>query len=320
MCMCFRMFFGLVFFGLLSWNLLGEEIKDHKVAPKEYTLQKSYIVHSSQIYSTMLFPEISKNFKIAVLPEEKFSITLKSYEVVGIFERNGFILHTPHSEVEFIYQAPMPFDKPKEFIKRHYVEFYEQNCPQSLVISDVIIESTQDIDLENASLAFFKKNSAFKNARGTLIVNIQTNTKSTQGKKNQKIFLPYTIKGQIKGFETTQNIRPGEDFNQNNTKAVEFEFDKITSMPACESEVFFSSARTYLGNKTIVSKDKLRKALLVKKGEIVLVNTQTQGISVQNTFEAMQSGGFGEVINAKNVNSGRIVKIKITQKNQGTIL
>ena len=305
--------------GFLSiTNLVSEEIKDHKVAPKEYTLEKSYIVHNSQIYSTMLFPEIPKKFKIAILPEQQFSITLKSYDVVGIFERNGFILHTPYSEVEFTYQAPMEFEKPKEFIKRHYVEFYEEHCPKSFTLSEIMIESSQNIDFENASFAFFKKNTAFKNAKGTLIVSTQTNTKNTP--QEQKFFIPYAIKAQIKSFQTTQNMKAGDDFNENNTKVVEIDFDKITSIPACENEIAFSSAKTYLNAGTLLSKDRLRKSLLVKKGEIVLVNTNTKGITVQNSFEAMQSGGFGEVINAKNINSGRIVKIKITQKNQGIIL
>lgn len=314
--MCFKNFLIFVLCGLTLCNLASEEITDYKIAPKEYTLDKSYIVHSSQIYSTMLFPEIPKNFKIAILPEQKFSITLKSYDVVGIFERNGFILHTPYSEVEFTYQAPMEFEAPKEFIKRHYVEFYEQNCPQSFAISDIIIHSPQDIDFKNASFAFFKKNTAFKNAKGTLVVN----SKNAQSKKEQKHFIHYIIKAQIKGFETTKNMRPGENFDENNTKIVEFDFDKMTSMPVCENEITFSSARTYLNSGTLLSKDKIRKALLVKKGEIIFVNAKTQGVSMQNTFEAMQNGGFGEIINAKNTDSGRVVKVKITQKNQGIIL
>ena len=60
--------------------------------------------------------------------------------------------------------------------------------------------------------------------------------------------------------------------------------------------------------------------MLVKKGEIVLVRSVGGGFALQTRLEALQSGRFGEVIEARASDSKKILKIKIVGKNQGIVL
>ena len=94
--MCFRI---LCIISLL-WGVLGsEEMSTHTIAPKEYTLEPSYILSHTQILSTSLFPQIPKSFPIASFPQQGFSFKMRAYEVAAIFKRNGFVLHTPQGDV-----------------------------------------------------------------------------------------------------------------------------------------------------------------------------------------------------------------------------
>ena len=56
------------------WGTLNaEEITQHTIAPKEYTLEPSYTLSHTQILSTHLLPQISKSFLICCLKKTRWN-------------------------------------------------------------------------------------------------------------------------------------------------------------------------------------------------------------------------------------------------------
>ncbi|RDU55545.1 flagella basal body P-ring formation protein FlgA [Helicobacter sp. MIT 00-7814] len=281
---------------------------------QEFSLAKSYVVEDSKIYAHTLFPEIQKRFLLAVIPQDSLNLIMPSFEVARIFERNGYKLQTPFKEVLFTYQASLKLQKPREFLQKLYTDFFNANCPQSLRVDSIKfsnLEELQGVDFTNADFELFGKSSALKKSSGTLVA------KFPQDKK--KIFLQYEVHAFVKILSTTRNVSAGEEL-QDSIFAQEVAFERFSALPACESDLTLASAKVYLAKGSFVSKDKLRPKILVKKGEFVLVQSEGEGFSMQNSLEALQNGSFGEVINAKNTQSGKVVRVKITNKNKGVLL
>ena len=308
------MFFKKLFlFCALACVFYADELAQFPTK-QEFSLAKSYVVEDSKIYAHTLFPEIQKHFLLAVIPQDSLNLVMPSFEVARIFERNGYKLQTPFKEVLFTYQASLKLQKPREFLQKLYTDFFNANCPQSLRVDSIKfsnLEELRGVDFTNADFELFGKNSALKKSSGTLVA------KFTQDKK--KIFLQYEVHALVKILSTTRNVSAGEEL-QDSVLAQEVAFERFSSLPACESDLSQVSAKVYLAKGSFISKDKLRPKILVKKGEFVLVQSEGEGFSMQNSLEALQNGSFGEVINAKNIQSGKVVRIKITNKNKGILL
>ena len=313
MCMCFRI---LCIISLLWGVLASEEMSTHTIAPKEYTLEPSYILSHTQILSTSLFPQIPKSFPIASFPQQGFSFKMRAYEVAAIFKRNGFVLHTPHTDVEFVYRSSMELRKPKEAIERLYTEYFEGVCPGSFSIDSVSVRlqderHSRDLSeiLSHADFELFGRQATLKKPSGVLIART----------KDSKILFVYEIKARFRAFYVSKALSAGEGI-EGHTESKEVAFQKLGALPVCEGEIAFASARSYLPQGTLLTKDKVRPLVLVKKGEIVLVRSVGGGFALQTRLEALQSGRFGEVIEARASDSKKILKIKIVGKNQGIVL
>lgn len=307
------MFFKKLFLFCVFACVFADELA-HFPTKREFSLAKSYIVEDSEIYAHTLFPEIQKRFLLFMMPQDSLKFIVPSFEVAHIFEHNGYKLQTPFKEVLFTYQPSLKFQKPREFLQKLYTNFFNANCPQSLRIDSIKfsnLEELQGVDFTNADFELFGKISALKKSSGTLVA------KFPQDKK--KIFLQYEVYAFVKTLSTTRNVSAGEEL-QDSVSAQEVAFERFSVLPACESDLALASAKVYLTKGSFVSKDKLRPKILVKKGELVLVQSEGEGFSMQNSLEALQNGTFGEVINAKNTQSGKVVRIKITNKNKGTLL
>lgn len=296
--------------------LASEEIGNYIVAPKEYTLAPTYTLSHTQILSTHLFPEIPKSFFIANFPQQSFNLKIRSYEVAAIFKRQGFVLHTPHSDVEFIYRTSMDLQKPKEAIRRLYTQYFDAICPNAFVIDSIEVRLQDDRQFQNlsevlvdAEFELFGKQAALKKPSGVLVART----------KDSKIFFVYEITARLKALYTTKALSTQESI-QDHTESKTIAFQKLGSLPVCESEVAFGSAKSYLPKGTLLTKDKLRPSILVKKGEFVFVESVGGGFSLHTQLEALQSGSFGEVIEARASESKKILKIKIVGKNQGVVL
>ncbi len=299
------------------WGTLNaEEITQHTIAPKEYTLEPSYTLSHTQILSTHLFPQISKSFLIASFPQQSFSFKMRAYEVAAIFKRHGFVLHTPHSDVEFVYRSSMDLQKPQEAIKRLYTEYFEGVCPGAFSVDSVLVRLQDDREihdlseiLTHASFELFGKQRAFKKSNGVLVARTG----------DSKILFVYEMSARLKALYTTKPLSAGEGI-EGFVESKTLTFQRLSTLPACEEEIAFASARSYLPQGTLLTKDKLRPLILVKKGESVLVQSVGGGFALQTSLEALQSGSFGEVIEARASESKKILKVKIVGKNQGVVL
>lgn len=311
--MCFRILLCLGF----VWGVLGgEEITQHTIAPKEYTLEASYTLSHTQILSTHLFPQIPKAFLIASFPQQGFYVKMRSYEVAAIFKRHGYVLHTPHSDVEFVYRSSMELEKPQDVIKRLYTEYFDNICPGVLRIDSVSVRlqderQAKNLDklLSHASFELYGKQAALKKSSGVLVARTQ----------DSKVLFVYEIGAHFKALYTTKNLNAGEGI-EGYVESKDVAFRKIGALPVCAEEVAFGSARSYLARGTLLTKDKLRPLILVKKGEPVLVRSVGGGFALQTSLEALQNGSFGEVIEARANESKKILKVKIVGKNQGVLL
>lgn len=202
--------------------------------------------------------------------------------------------------------------EPMRFLQDLYTQYYEANCVASFVLDSVDLVNVSEfsgMDLSNAEFELFHKTNALKKSSGVLVVKIQ----------EKKLFLQYKISAHITVFYALKDLSAGKSFD-GFVGERRVKFERFTSLPACRDDFKYNVAKVYLPKDMTITKDRLRAKILVKKGDFVQVKAQGDGFVLQHSLQALQSGSYGEVINVKNIQSGKIVRIKIVDKNQGVLL
>lgn len=70
----------------------------------------------------------------------------------------------------------------------------------------------------------------------------------------------------------------------------------------------------------IITRDKIKPRVFVKKGESIHASSTSNGISLEVLLIAKQNGVYNEIINAENPQSGKILRVKVIDEGKGEIL
>lgn len=305
-------FFMLWIFAVMG--ALADDIKiPNSVPSSKLHLQKSYSVSQNNIYSTDLFPQMDRKFKLASFPPDRFTLRLKSVDIKLIFQRFGYEISSFESDVvEFEFVSSMKENDALEFIQKMYIEHYGKD----LQIDKILVRPLGSLPKDYALIDFSIPNFAVKKNSGTLTMRYRTpNTEFIK-----KLSFIYEIQARLRVVKSTQNIHSSENLSLQNVREDFIKFERVGAEFVSIEDIQKYSAKSYIRTQMPITKDKLKPRILVKKGDMVRVFGVQEGVSIETMLVAKQSGAYNEIINAQNPNSGKILRIRVVSENKGEII
>lgn len=305
------------FFVLLVFAVMGavaDDIEIPKSVPSsKLHLQKSYQISQNDIYSTDLFPQINRKFKLASFPPDRFTLRLKSVDLKLIFQRFGYEIISFESDiVEFEFVSSMKENDALEFIQKMYIQHYGKD----LQIDKILVRPLARLPKDYTLIDFSIPNFAVKKNNGTFAMRYRTpNTEHIK-----KLSFIYEIQAHLRVAKSTQNIHSSENLSLQNVREDLIKFERVGAEFVSIEDIQKYSAKSYIRIQTPITKDKLKPRILVKKGDMVRVFGIQEGVSIETMFVAKQSGAYNEIINAQNLDSGKILRIRVVSENKGEII
>lgn len=266
-------------------------------------IKESYTLDRNEIYSTDLFPN-SPKFLIARFGEH-FTLTLPSQKLQELFSSHSIAFQSPFSQITFNYYSTLPLKKIKEKIALALREQYP-----TIKIKEIKLKPIGS-DLKREKIFELKtiQNAIFKKKKFQILLNTSSGV------------VPFLceVDASIQAYVAKMDIRAREDLDKSNVEKKEIEFDGFLQPPINQQEFLSSSARSFIKQGQIITTNKIKPKLFVKKGDMIEVSYQEEGVRITARLEAMQNGSLGEEIVAKNPVSKKTLKIKVVAQGRGEI-
>lgn len=284
----FALFFIFFLFGFCKENII---------------IKESYTLSRNEIYSTDLIPN-SPKFLLARFGEH-FTLTLPSQKLQELFSSHSIAFQTSFPQITFIYDSSLPLQNVKEKITLALKEQYP-----NIKIKEIKLKPMGG-DLGREKIFELKtiQNAIFKKKTFQILLNTSSGV------------VPFLceVGAKIEVYVAKTDIRAREDLDKSNVEKKEIEFDGFLQPPINEREFLSSSARSFIKQGQVVTINKIKPKLFVKKGDMIEVSYQEGGVKVLARLEAMQNGSLGEEILARNPISKKSLKIKIIAYGKGEI-
>lgn len=205
----------------------------------------------------------------------------------------------------------------KQAITQAYTEFYAK-CPLKVQAVQVSLASGSPTTLEQIlkhakvpqDLNLQWRSPQFLNPDGLLNLSLQ----------NQSVWVRYKIKATIQVYKSKSMLRKDQNLDASNTYQVTIPFTRFFVMPIDSSYINHASVRSFLAANTLLSIDKVGAQILVYKHEIFHATLKEGAISLETSLQALENGVLNQVIQALNVESKKVVQVKITGFLKGEVL
>lgn len=279
----------LVFF--LLYSLLHSQIKE------------TYNISSNEIYSTDLLPQAPK-FLIARFGEN-FELKIPTQNLKGLFASYSLEFVSEYPQITFFYKNSLPLTQVKQKIKTAFLEQYP-----TIYIKEIRLKPIgKDLNHQKVFELTKIQNAMFKKKTFQILLNTSNG------------IIPFLceVDAEIEVYVAKEDIRAREDLDSQNVAKKKVKFEGFLQPPINEQELLSSSARSFIKQDQVITINKIKPKLLVKKGDMIEVSLQESGVSINARLEAMQNGGLGEVIMVKNPTSKKTLKVKITAYGKGEV-
>lgn len=266
-------------------------------------IKESYSISSNEIYSTHLLPKAPK-FLIARFGEN-FSLTLPAQKLKDLFASHSLAFNSPYPQITFIYHSPLPLTQVKEKISQALILEYPKIQIQDIKLKPI----GRDIDPQTILELKTIQNAMFKKKSFQILLNTSMGV------------MPFLceVQARLEVYVAREDIRAREELSVGNVERKWVEFEGFIQPPISESEFFSSSARSFIKQGQIITINKIKPKLFVKKGDMIEVSLQEGGVKITSRLEAMQNGALGEEIIARNPTSKKNIKIKIIGVGKGEV-
>lgn len=288
-------------------------VQNKQMQDSKLHLQKSYPISKSDIYSTDMFPTLKHSFKIATLPPEKFTLKLKAADIQLLFARWGYEISSfEDTFVEFYYTSDIREKHIVDFIQKAYMQHYGEN----LHIDTVIVRPVNQLPAMYEVIEYDMADSMMKKNSGTISVRYRVQN-SSQIKKSTFI---YMIRAKLDVIKATRNIPANDALSAENTYEESIIFGRTNATYITSSEITNLSAKSYINANSVITRDKTKPKVIVKKGDRIHVSGYENGVSMEIILEARQNAIYNEIINAQNPSSGKIIRVRIIAEGKGELL
>lgn len=202
-------------------------------------------------------------------------------------------------------------DQIKNYIKNAYEQKYKAYPFSISNISLIIPPKSSLVEYRLQSILLDSKNLNRNN--GTLVLDVVLNDSLL------KLPLTYKITATIGIYRSSNTIKSMQNITQSNTIKDTIAFEKIIQMPITPTQLNKVSAKSYIAPNTIITQEKVRPKVLIRKKDFFMGVIRDSNIYLETVLLARQNGGLGDIIEAFNPQTKKILRVKIIAEGKGEV-
>ncbi|EMH42934.1 flagellar basal body P-ring formation chaperone FlgA [Helicobacter pylori] len=140
-----------------------------------------------------------------------------------------------------------------------------------------------------------------------------------ENEPNLRLPVRYSVIGSMQAFKSANAIKKDENITANNTKKERVLFGALSN-PLLEDAIDKVSAKHFIPPDTLLSADKTQALIIVRKNDIITGVYEEGQISIEISLKALENGALNQIIQAKNLESNKILKAKVLSSSKAQIL
>ncbi|WP_180454249.1 flagellar basal body P-ring formation chaperone FlgA [Helicobacter pylori] len=140
-----------------------------------------------------------------------------------------------------------------------------------------------------------------------------------ENEPNLRLPVRYSVIGSMQAFKSIGAIKKDENITANNTKKERVLFG-VLSNPLLEGAIGKVSAKNFIPPNTLLNTDKTQALIIVRKNDIITGVYEEGQISIEISLKALENGALNQIIQAKNLESNKILKAKVLSSSKAQIL
>ncbi|MDU9716700.1 flagellar basal body P-ring formation chaperone FlgA [Helicobacter pylori] len=140
-----------------------------------------------------------------------------------------------------------------------------------------------------------------------------------ENEPNLRLPVRYSVIGSMQAFKSIEAIKKDENITANNTKKERIPFGTLSN-PLLEGAIDKVSAKNFIPPNTLLSADKTQALIIVRKNDIITGVYEEGQISIEISLKALENGALNQIIQAKNLESNKILKAKVLSSSKAQIL
>ncbi|WRF01258.1 flagellar basal body P-ring formation protein FlgA [Helicobacter pylori] len=140
-----------------------------------------------------------------------------------------------------------------------------------------------------------------------------------ENEPNLRLPVRYSVIGSMQAFKSTSVIKKDENITANNTQKERIPFGALSN-PLLEGAIDKVSAKNFIPPNTLLSADKTQALIIVRKNDIITGVYEEGQISIEISLKALENGTLHQIIQAKNLESNKILKAKVLSSSKVQIL
>ncbi len=140
-----------------------------------------------------------------------------------------------------------------------------------------------------------------------------------ENEPNLRLPVRYSVIGSMQAFKSIEAIKKDENITANNTKKERVLFGALSN-PLLEGAIDKVSAKNFIPPNTLLSADKTQALIIVRKNDIITGVYEEGQISIEISLKALENGALNQIIQAKNLESNKILKAKVLSSSKVQIL
>ncbi|GAB0051756.1 flagellar basal body P-ring formation chaperone FlgA [Helicobacter pylori] len=140
-----------------------------------------------------------------------------------------------------------------------------------------------------------------------------------ENEPNLRLPVRYSVIGSMQVFKSVGAIKKDENITANNTQKERVLFGTLSN-PLLEGAINKVSAKNFIPPNTLLSADKTQALIIVRKNDIITGVYEEGQISIEISLKALENGALNQIIQAKNVESNKILKAKVLSSSKAQIL
>lgn len=196
----------------------------------------------------------------------------------------------------------------KAEIKEAYLKEYKD---LKLEIETINLEIPERFS--NASILSYELNASNKLKKdGVVFLRLEN-------EPNLRLPVRYSVIGSMQAFKSIEAIKKDENITANNTKKERVLFGTLSN-PLLEGAIDKVSAKHFIPPNTLLSMDKTQALIIVRKNDIITGVYEEGQISIEISLKALENGALNQIIQAKNLESNKILKAKVLSSSKAQIL
>ncbi|GAA9860106.1 flagellar basal body P-ring formation chaperone FlgA [Helicobacter pylori] len=196
----------------------------------------------------------------------------------------------------------------KTEIKEAYLKEYKD---LKLEIETINLEIPERFS--NASILSYELNASNKLKKdGVVFLRLEN-------EPNLRLPVRYSVIGSMQAFKSISAIKKDENITANNTKKERVSFGALSN-PLLEGAIDRVSAKNFIPPDTLLSMDKTQALIIVRKNDIITGVYEEGQISIEISLKALENGTLNQIIQAKNLESNKILKAKVLSSSKAQIL